>query len=123
MANVGDLLTWAAAGAVGLVAYKTWKLSQAEVPITSPAAPLATRHERFISAKEARNFANGSRQPILFYEHIFGNSYMIHTGHYKYFINTPDIEEYVRKRYYMKSQDVPDTAFVPSVVDRSNFEA
>lgn len=122
MADLSTLLAWGAAAAVGLVGYKTYKLSQLEPPVTAPNARLATRHERLISAKEARNFANGGKQPILFYEHIFGNSYMIHTGHYKYFINTQDIEEYVRKRYYLKSEDVPASATVPPVVHESNFK-
>ena len=123
MATMSTLLAWGAASVVGLTAYKAYKLSKLEPPVTAPNAKLATRHERFISAKEARNFANGSKQPILYYEHIFGNSYMIHTGHYKYFINTRDIDEYVRKRFYLKSQDVPASAVVPDVVHESNFKA
>jgi len=122
MADFNELLSWAAVGAVGLVAYKAYRLASAKVPVVDPAHPLATKHERLITAKEARNFANGSKQPILFYEHIFGNSYMIHNGHSKYFVNTTDIEEYVRKRYYMKSEDVPATAYVPPVVHESNFK-
>ena len=123
MADFNEILTWAAVGALGLVAYKTYRLATVQTPTPSPSHPLATKHERFISAKEARNFANGSKQPILYYEHIFGNSYMIHTGHFKYYVNTPDIEEYVRKRYYLKSADVPDTAHVPRVVDQANFKS
>jgi hypothetical protein len=123
MADVSTLVSWGAAAAVGLVAYKTYRLANLEAPVTSPNAKLATKHERLISAKDARNFANGGKQPILFYEHIFGNSYMIHTGHYKYFINTADIEEYVRKRYYLKSEDVPASAVVPPVVAQVNFKA
>lgn len=122
MADLSSLLTWGAAAAVGLVAYKTYKLSRLEPAVTAPNARLATKHERFISAKEARNFANGGKQPILFHEHIFGNSHMIHTGHYKYIVNTADIEEYVRKRYYLKSEDVPASATVPPVVHETNFK-
>jgi hypothetical protein len=112
----------AAAAVVGLVAYKAYHLSQLE-PVTATHHALATKHERLISAKEARNFSNGAKQPILYYEHLFGNSYMIHTGHYKYFVNTTDIEEYVRKRYYLKSQDVPASAVVPPVVYETNYKS
>jgi hypothetical protein len=117
------MLAYVAAAAVGLAAYKAYRLTQLEPMETSPSHSLATRHERLISAKEARNFSNGGRQPILYYEHIFGNSYMIHTGHYKYFVNTADIEEYVRKRFYLKSEDVPASAVVPAVVHETNFKA
>lgn len=98
MSTYDTLVQYGSYAALGYIGYKLFSLVKAQKPSESEHV---TGHTRWIPARSAGVYANGSKRPIRDVKQVGPISYVVtDDANFKYTINTHNIGAYLRDRHY-----------------------